>query len=301
MRCDDCKELIGALHDDELDARKAEQVRAHLTECEPCGTAFEHFQTLRGAIRADIPRHKASDLLRARITRALRDDEAGSFSARARGMAQGGEASSSSERGPGAPPIPAREVGRMQGGGDRTDGWRWLAIAASVLCVVSLGYAARVTAGRTDASAFVTHDLLSSHVRSLMPGHLADVASTDQHNVKPWFGGRLDYSPTVYDLKADGFPLQGGRLDYVGTRPVAALIYGRRQHTINLYLWPAGSEHGPDQSLTENGYHMVHWTRDGMEYWAVSDLNMQELKEFAARHQALDDSLSSASEAGKPH
>ena len=156
--------------------------------------------------------------------------------------------------------------------------WRWLAVAA-VLAVAIGGtwqIATTVRAGRALAD-----QVLASHVRSLMPGHLTDVASTDQHTVKPWFNGRLDYSPAVSDFAGAGFPLIGGRLDYVGGRPVAALVYGRRQHMINVLLWPtgAGPAAGP-AALTRQGYHLLHWTGSQFTYWVVSDLSVSELRQF---------------------
>ena len=115
----------------------------------------------------------------------------------------------------------------------------------------------------------------------MLPSHLFDVASTDPHTVKPWFEGKLDFSPPVKDLAGQGFPLVGGRLDYLHNRPVAALIYRRRKHSINLFLWPspAGSAAAPNR-VTRQGYHMIQWTHSGMTFWAVSDLNDRELQEF---------------------
>ncbi len=156
--------------------------------------------------------------------------------------------------------------------------WRWLAAAAGLIAVIGTWQvAATVSSGRALAD-----QVLASHVRSLMPGHLTDVASTDQHTVKPWFNGRLDYSPAVSDYAGAGFPLIGGRLDYVGGRPVAALVYGRRQHLINVLLWPTGS--GPragSGALTRQGYHLLHWVGPQYTYWVVSDLATPELHQFA--------------------
>jgi len=125
---------------------------------------------------------------------------------------------------------------------------------------------------------------VSSHIRSLMASHLTDVASTDQHTVKPWFNGRLDFSPPVTDLATSGYPLIGGRLDYLRGRPVAALVYQRRKHLINVFTWPderaADSETPP---RTQKGYHVIHETHGGMAYWIVSDLNPEELSVFARR------------------
>jgi anti-sigma factor RsiW len=119
---------------------------------------------------------------------------------------------------------------------------------------------------------------VSSHVRALLSGHATDVISTDSHTVKPWFNGRIDFSPPVIDLAGQGFPLIGGRVDYVGHRSVAALVYGRRKHIIDLYVWPSQSNISGDKSL--NGYNVVRWNKDGMFFLAVSDLNNLELQQF---------------------
>lgn len=118
-----------------------------------------------------------------------------------------------------------------------------------------------------------------AHIRALQPGHLMDVVSTDRHTVKPWFAGRLDYAPPVQDFALVGFPLKGGRLDYVGGRAVAALIYGRAQHVIDVTVWPGAAV--PSREGSANGYNYLSWSRDGMVFWAVSDLNEAELREFA--------------------
>ncbi|MBC9205396.1 anti-sigma factor [Roseomonas aerophila] len=124
--------------------------------------------------------------------------------------------------------------------------------------------------------------VVAAHVRALQPQHLLDVASTDRHTVKPWFAGRLSFSPPVRDLAADGFPLIGARLDSLPGSEAAVLVYRRREHVINLFIWPATAE-GETAEGSRDGYNFVHWAADGMTFWAVSDLNAQELLEFAGR------------------
>jgi anti-sigma factor (TIGR02949 family) len=157
--------------------------------------------------------------------------------------------------------------------------WRTLALAAS-LAVVALG--SRTLSLRQAGGDRLADDVLASHIRSLMPGHLTDVLSSDQHTVKPWFNGRLDFSPPVYDFADRGYPLLGGRLDYVDGRAVAALAYARRQHVINVFLWPATrGPSGAPLTRDRQGYHLLHWTATDYTYWVVSDLGLAELHDFA--------------------
>ncbi len=155
----------------------------------------------------------------------------------------------------------------------------WRQIGAGLAAGVVATLAAQVLWMRHAGDGALTAEIVADHVRSLQANHLADVASTDQHTVKPWFAGKLDYSPPVRDLRSEGFPLEGGRLDHVDGRDVAALIYRRHQHVINVFVWPDTGASAP-AALSRDGYNLLHWTQDGMHWWAVSELNAAELQEF---------------------
>ena len=250
---------LDAYLDGELATGDARELESHLAQCPECTRFRDGRLELRAAISARVPAFQASDTLRKRVRAAL------GVAAQAR--------------------APRRFT--MRGA------WRPLAIAAS-LAVVAVG-SWRLALDRA-AGETLADDVLASHIRSLMPGHLTDVPSTDQHTVKPWFNGRLDFSPPVYDFSGRGYPLLGGRLDYVDGRAVAALVYGRRQHLINQFLWPAA--HGPaavPSTSTRQGYHLLHWTTADYSYWVVSDLGLPELRDFAGLLRQAD----SAAEAPK--
>ena len=164
--------------------------------------------------------------------------------------------------------------------------WAWanaaLSAAATVVLVMALGLYLR-TPSPEDRFA---EELVSAHVRSLQPGHLEDVLSTDQHTVKPWFNGRVDFAPPVTDLVKAGFPLLGGRLDYVGGQTVAALIYGYNKHVINVFVCPSKDREmeGPE-SHALRGYSLVYWSRDGLDFWAVSDAELPALQNFVSLYR----------------
>ena len=181
----------------------------------------------------------------------------------------------------------------LVGGGEGSGGivgWAVAGAALAVLAIVMLNgspglwrpFGNGTPLSNGSQTEIVAREVLTSHLRSLMPGHLMDVVSTDQHTVKPWFAGRIDFSPPVSDFAADGYRLIGGRLDYLDRRPVAALVYQRRKHIVNVFVWPAadGSQSAVE-STAHDGYNLLHWRRGGMNYWMVSDLNAQEMGVFA--------------------
>jgi anti-sigma factor RsiW len=158
---------------------------------------------------------------------------------------------------------------------------RWWGLAAAALVIAlssSIATYAGLQGGTTSRAS--ADEVLASHVRSLMPGHLIDVASTDERAVKPWFNGRVDLSPEVPALEAAGFPLVGGRLDYVSGRTVAAVVYARQQHVINVFSCPDAGADIPRSSTDARGYHLVRWRRDNTEYWVVSDIDASDLSQF---------------------
>lgn len=151
----------------------------------------------------------------------------------------------------------------------------WLAPGLAGAIAASL---AMVTLLPPGADSVVDQEIVSSHVRSLQPGHLTDVQTTNQHIVKPWFNGRIDFSPPVPELADQGFPLAGGRLDSISGKTVAAIVYHRRLHTVNLFVWPA--RNGSDRSFVKDGFAVTEWSRNGLRYAAVSDIPPAELRQF---------------------
>lgn len=160
--------------------------------------------------------------------------------------------------------------------------WRWFGIAAALLLAISAIWNFVLLRSRPDHEMLIADDVVSAHIRSLSGTHLLDVPSSDQHTVKPWFNGKLDFSPTVKEV--DGFPLLGGRLEYFAGRPAAALIYERGKHIINLFTWPSATP-TTLAPQSRNGYHLQQWSADGMTFWVVSDLNEAELGQFVSLYR----------------
>jgi anti-sigma factor RsiW len=244
MNCKDAQSLIDGYLDGELDLVRNLEIDKHLQECALCSQGYKGHQSLRDAIRGGALYFKPPSDLRGRIQLSLR-------------TAAKAEAS------------------------PRVLSWRWLNVTAPMAAAAVVVLALVPLLRGPSADELLSREVIASHVRSLMANHLADVPSSDQHTVKPWFNGKLDFSPPVADLAEKGFPLVGGRLDYLDQKPVAALIYQRQKHFINLFVWPSsGGSEGATRSVTRQGYHVLHWTRSGMTYWAVSDLEENQLREF---------------------
>jgi anti-sigma factor RsiW len=243
--CPDKRLLLHGLIDGELDAANALGLEAHLQGCAGCTEELARLQALRRRLAEPALSYPAPEGLRARITAAITAEDA-----RERRMKPGWSV--------------RRLAPFVLGGG-------MAALAASLALVVFRPAAPSLTLER---------ELVDDHVRSLLAQHLTDVASTDQHTVKPWFGGRVDYSPPVVDLKDQGFPLAGGRLDYVDGKVTAALVYRRRLHVINLFVRPASGRADAAFETSRDGYNLVRWRKGGLEFWAVSDVNRTELEQF---------------------
>lgn len=251
MTCPENEVLIHGYLDGELDLVRTLEIELHLRECAGCAAAYDTHRALRRKIQGGGLYFQIPAALETRLRTSL--------------VTSGADSQSSGDR---------------RGLRLRSRGWSWATAFAA--CVALVTVAAITIVPRLSAPSgeeLLAREVLASHVRSLMANHLTDVPSSDQHTVKPWFNGKLDFSPPVDDLASQGFPLVGGRLDYVGGRPVAALVYQRRKHYVNLFVWPASGESG-ERASSSQGYNSYHWSHSGMTYWAVSDLNSAELHQF---------------------
>ena len=260
MACEDKSSMLHAYLDGELDLGRSIDFEDHLKSCAGCAEELRSLRELRRGIGSHPLYHGAPPDLAAKVRigvglapaavvnrRAIHDDRAA---------------------------LPGRRL------------VEWLAIAAAVLIAVWVGTRLSPRIPAPGAPNVFAEEIVASHIRSLQPGHLFDVESTDQHTVKPWFDGKLDFAPPVRDLAAQGYPLIGGRLDYVGGRDVAALVYQRRKHIINVFVWPASSGDAAEtpgaireQSL--DGYNLIRWRQGDMDLCAVSDVSADDLRDFA--------------------
>jgi anti-sigma factor RsiW len=246
MNCEEASVLLHALIDGELDAGNAREVEAHIATCPGCAAQMREFQELRKAMMPASLRYTAPVSLRGRIEGKL--------------------------------PAPAAAASRRTVIKGFAFGATATALAASGVLVMVM---------RSDDDRRILGEVVSAHLRSLQAQHLTDVQTSDQHTVKPWFNGRLDVAPPVVDLTAQGFTLLGGRLDYVDAKPVAAIVYRRRVHIINLFCAPApGSAKRSAGMESLHGFNVRRWSDNGLNLWAVSDINADELTEFGEKFEA---------------
>jgi len=248
VSCQTTQEFIHAYVDGELDLARSLELEQHMQECQVCAIVYRNHTSLRSAFKDSSLYHSAPASLEKRIRSSLRREA-------------------------------DTEVRRPW------FGWRWLpvGVALGFVLLMALVIWRAVPGLRPSGDELLAQEIVSNHVRSLqLESHRTDVISSDQHTVKPWFDGKLDFAPTVKDFSSQGFPLLGGRLEYLNNRAVAALIYQRQKHYINLYIWPAEQSNATGEvAAKRQGYNLLHWTNSGMNYWAVSDLNSVELHEFA--------------------
>jgi anti-sigma factor RsiW len=250
MNCS--RDLIEAYVDEEIDASQRAAFEDHLPICPECSRIYGWLMRQKAAVRGAVPYYEAPSALHDSVRAAL------------------GRLALENSR-PAPRPVP----------------WRALAIAASVLLVFSLSWNVLLLQPRR-AATDLAGTVFADHIRSLAGPGLVDVATSDQHTVKPWFAGKLDFSPVVKDLGAQGFLLAGGRIDYLADRRVAALVYHRRGHVINLFTWPVKSSSVAGFAISRNGYNLIEWTGGAMVYWAVSDVSAADLKDFRSLFQSRD-------------
>jgi anti-sigma factor (TIGR02949 family) len=247
VNCDRAQTQLHAYFDGELDAVTSAAFETHLESCSECRSALDSEEALRASIAKANLYEKASASLHRAIAAKL-------------------------------PAAPSKPAVVAQPAPSR---WRWLALAASFLVIATLGWQLFQHFAEPPRNSTVVVAALDAHLRSLQAGHLADIQSTDQHTVKPWFDGKLDFAPPVRDFANDGFPLLGGRLDVLDGKTVAALVYGRRKHIINVFVSPADSSAHATRSGETQGYHWLAWRNGGFDFVAVSDVNSADLQQLS--------------------
>jgi len=243
LSCQQTRDLIHGYLDGELDLMKSLEIESHLKDCQVCAQTYKEMRGLQSAVGNSAVRFDPPANLESRLHSALKRES-----------------------------EPDSRTAMMR--------WRWLVAGVSLIAVVAAIWLVVAMLTRESSGEVLAQEIVSSHVRSLMADHLTDVPSSDRHTVKPWFDGKLDFSPPVKDLSQQGFNLNGGRLDYIGNRPVAALVYQRGRHSINVFVWPSSETAMNDRMSVSQGYNLIRWTNSGMTYWVVSDLNLAELQQF---------------------
>jgi mycothiol system anti-sigma-R factor len=250
VNCEMTHSVLHGYLDGELDAARAAEFERHLLSCPQCVAELETQESLRSTIQNAGLRERAPEKLRRNLQAAI---------------------SGTGETGKTVTPIrPKPSV--------RPTWWLTLAAAAVFLIVLGSRFLPNLTQGRGGDE--MAAAIVDAHLRSLQPGHLEDVISTDQHTVKPWFDGRIDFAPPVRDFVTEGFPLQGGRLDVVRGKTVAVLVYGRRKHIINVFVWPTSERDASPQQGSQLGYNWIDWRKGGMEFSAISDVSAPDLVEL---------------------
>ena len=246
--------MIGAYRDEEATAQERRTLEAHLAACPACRKRLADDERIGRAIREQA-RYVSSAGLEGRVIGALEREKA--------------------ERSQEASSLPGASAGQVRGG--LRPNWAGMA-AAAVLAAALSSAGTWWAAGPHGHAKTLEREIASAHIRSLLQDSPIQVASSDQHTVRPWFAGRADVAPIVKDLDASGFTLLGGRLDFVDDRRVGVVVYTRRKHVINVFAWavPESLDSAPALSM-RNGYNLVGWTRGGVAYWAASDLNADEL------------------------
>ncbi|MDR6667573.1 anti-sigma factor [Rhizobium sp. 1399] len=248
--CPEWRIMLHGFVDRELDSVHAAQFEDHLATCENCRAEMERVAAVRKIIDQDGVRWRPPEALRSQVLSMLSFEQT---------------AASSSLPVPRQAPFWRRTFDFIR---------QWSFVPSLAVLAAS----AFLFVNAPSQTLILQDEIMASHVRSMMADHLTDVLTSDQHTVKPWFNGRIDFSPPVSDLAKDGFPLVGGRVDYIGGRAVAALVYRRHGHVINLFIWPAAS--GAQTTTEHDGYNMVQWSDGGLTFWAISDVASGDLAEF---------------------
>jgi anti-sigma factor RsiW len=249
MDCESQRALLPAYVDGELDLVRQVEIEAHLASCPPCAQIASDLREAKMALREALPRYAAPPHLVKKIRAALPAEQT-------------------------LPPVRRSIMVTL---------WPYLGMAASLAVMLAAGFVAGWHQGQING---LTEEAITSHARSLMAQHLMDVVSTDQHTVKPWFAGKIDFAPPVADLAASGFPLVGGRLDLLDHRSAAALVYQRRKHFINLFIWPDDTTTLPERETSANGYQTESWSKNGLNFLAVSEIPAADLAGFVQAYRA---------------
>jgi anti-sigma factor RsiW len=287
VSCDRSETVLHGYFDNELDALSAADFERHLEQCYDCSVALESLKSLRSSLNDSQLYAKTPSAVREKMLAqmgAVKNSAKNSGGSAATTSAATNSATISFAK----PDSTTSAKPSSRTGSGQT--WQWLAIAAALLLALFGTWRVISITRAPDANATLTAEVVDAHLRSLQPGHLTDVLSTDQHTVKPWFDGKIDFAPPVRDFAEQGFPLQGGRLDIINHRTVAALVYGRRKHLINVFIWPDDpsapfmAKHiavdTDPVSGSRQGYQYMSWHRSGMQFYATSDVNSADLQQL---------------------